>query len=317
MAHRNARLTEFGRLLLVQRVTELGWPPAQAAESLGVSRATAYKWLGRYRAQGPAGLADRPSRPHHCPHALPPSQVRRVLAARRRRRQGPHRLGYHLGMPRSTVYGVLARHGVSRLAHTDRASGVVVRYERERPGELVHLDVKKLGRIPDGGGHRVHGRAAASRGRGIGYDYVHSAVDDRSRVAFSQLLDDETATTCARFLVEAASFFADHGVRVQRVLTDNAKAYAESVVFAETAAGLGIRRKRTRRYRPQTNGKVERFNRTLLEEWAYARLYRSNDERHQALARWLRFYNHRRPHTALDGLTPMAVLVNNVHGNHT
>jgi transposase InsO family protein len=212
---------------------------------------------------------------------------------------------------------VLARHGVSRLAHTDRASGVVVRYERERPGELVHLDVKKLGRIPDGGGHRVHGRAAASRGRGIGYDYVHSAVDDRSRVAFSQLLDDETATTCARFLVEAASFFADHGVRVQRVLTDNAKAYAESVVFAETAAGLGIRRKRTRRYRPQTNGKVERFNRTLLEEWAYARLYRSNDERHQALARWLRFYNHRRPHTALDGLTPMAVLVNNVHGNHT
>jgi hypothetical protein len=148
MAHRNARLTEFGRLLLVQRITELGWPPAQAAESLGVSRATAYKWLGRYRAEGPAGLADRPSRPHHCPHALPLSQVRRVLAARRRRRQGPHRLGYHLAMPRSTVYGVLARHGVSRLAHTDRTSGVVVRYERERPGELVHLDVKKLAASP-------------------------------------------------------------------------------------------------------------------------------------------------------------------------
>jgi transposase len=157
MAHRNARLTEFGRLLLVRRITELGWPPTQAAESLGVSRATAYKWLGRYRAEGPAGLADRPSRPHHCPHALTPSQVRRVLAARRRRRQGPHRLGYHLGMARSTVYGVLARHGVSRLAHTDRASGVAVRYERERPGELVHLDVKKVGRIPDGGGHKIHG----------------------------------------------------------------------------------------------------------------------------------------------------------------
>jgi transposase InsO family protein len=316
MAHANARLTEFGRLLLVQRITELGWAPAQAAEALGVSRATAYKWLGRYRAQGPAGLADRPSRPHRCPHALTAAQVGRVLVARRRRRQGPHRLGYHLRMPRSTVYGVLARYGMSRLAHTDRASGVVVRYQREHPGELVHLDVKKLGRIPDGGGHRIHGRARGTRGRGIGYDYVHSAVDDRSRVAFSQVLGDEKATTCARFLVEAAGFFADYGVRIQRVLTDNAKAYAESVVFAETAAGLGIRLKRIRPYRPQTNGKVERFNRTLLDEWAYGRPYRSNSERRRAFARWLRFYNRRRPHTALDGLTPMAALVNNADGNY-
>jgi transposase InsO family protein len=317
MAHANARLTEFGRLLLVQRITELGWPPALAAESLGVSRATAYKWLGRYRTEGPAGLADRPSRPHHCPHALPASQVRRVLAARRRRRQGPHRLGYHLGLPRSTVYGVLRRHHMSRLADTDRTSGVVVRYQRERPGELVHLDVKKLGRIPDGGGHKIHGRAAAKRGRGIGYDYVHSAIDDRSRVAFSQLLPDETGATSARFLVEVAGFFADHGVRIQRVLTDNAKAYTDSVLFTETAAGLGIRLKRTRPYRPQTNGKVERFNKTLLDEWAYARLYRSNNQRRRALARWLRFYNHRRPHTSLDGLTPMAILVNNAGGKHS
>jgi transposase InsO family protein len=317
MAHANARLTQFGRLLLVQRITELGWPPAQAAESLGVSRATAYKWLGRYRAQGPSGLADRSSRPHHCPHALTASQVRRVLAARRRRRQGPHRLGYHLGMPRSTVYGVLRRHHLSRLAHTDRASGAVVRYQRERPGELVHLDVKKLGRIPDGGGHKIHGRAKGARGRGIGYDYVHSAVDDRSRVAFSQVLPDEQAATAARFLVEAAGFFAEHGVRIERVLTDNAKAYTQSVVFAETAATLGIRLKRTRPYRPQTNGKVERFHKTMLDEWAYGRLYHSNAERCRAFARWLRFYNHRRPHTSLDGLTPMAVLVNNVGGNHT
>ena len=317
MAHANARLTEFGRLLLVQRITELGWPPAQAAESLGVSRATAYKWLGRYRAEGRAGLADRPSRPHRCPHALPASQVRRVLAARRRRRQGPHRLGYHLGLPRSTVYGVLRRHHMSRLADTDRTSGVVVRYQREQPGELVHLDVKKLGRIPDGGGHRIHGRAKGTRGRGIGYDDVHSAIDDRSRVAFSQLLPDETGATSARFLVEAAGFFADHGVRIERVLTDNAKAYAESVVVAETAAGLGIRLKRTRPYRPQTNGKVERFNKTLLDEWAYARLYRSNNQRRRALARWLRFSNHRRPHTSLDGLTPMAILVNNHGGKHS
>ena len=162
MAHRNARLTHFGRLLLVQRITELGWPPAQAAEALGVSRATAYKWLGRYRAHGPAGLADRSSRPHRCPHALPAAQVRRVLTARRRHRQGPHRLAWRLRMARSTIYGVLRRHGMSRLASTDRASGVVVRYQREHPGELVHLDVKKLGRIPDGGGHKAHGRAAST-----------------------------------------------------------------------------------------------------------------------------------------------------------
>jgi transposase InsO family protein len=317
MAHRNARLTEFGRLLLVQRITELGWPPAQAAQALGVSRATASKWLGRYRAHGPAGLADRSSRPHRRPHALTPRQVRRVLVARRRHRQGPHRLAWRLGMARSTIYGVLRRHGLSRLAHTDRASGVVVRYQREHPGELVHLDVKKLGRIPDGGGHKLHGRATANRGRGIGYDYVHSAVDDRSRVAFSQVLGDESAPTAALFLLEAAGFFADHGVRIQRVLTDNAKAYTESVLFTETAAGLGIRLKRTRPYRPQTNGKVERFNRTLLEEWAYARLYRSNEERRRAFTRWLRFYNHRRPHTSLDGLSPMTALVNNVHGKHT
>jgi transposase InsO family protein len=317
MAHANARLTEFGRLLLVQRITELGWPPAQAAESLGVSRATAYKWLGRYRAHGPAGLADRSSRPHRRPHALPAAQVRRVLAARRRRRQGPHRLGYHLGMPRSTVYGVLRRHGMSRLAHTDRTSGAVVRYQRERPGELVHIDVKKLGRIPDGGGHKFHGRAKAARGRGIGYDYIHSAVDDRSRVAFSQILPDESGATAARFLVEAAAFFAEHGVRIQRVLTDNAKAYTNSALFAETAARLGIRHKHTRPYRPQTNGKVERFNKTLLDEWAYGRLYHSNDERRRAFARWLRLYNHRRPHTSLDGLTPMAVLVNNLGRKHS
>jgi transposase len=241
MAHRNARLTQFGRLLLVQRSIELGWPPAQAAEALGVSRATAYKWLARYRTHGQAGLADRSSRPHRCPHALTPPQVRRVLMARRRHRQGPHRLAFRLGMARSTIYGVLRRHGVSRLTHTDRTSGVVVRYQREHPGELVHLDVKKLGRIPDGGGHRVHGRMADTpRGRGIGYDYIHSAVDDRTRVAFSQLLPDERAVTAAGFLVEAAAFFADNGVRIQRVLTDNAKAYSESVVFAETAAGLGI-----------------------------------------------------------------------------
>jgi transposase InsO family protein len=240
-----------------------------------------------------------------------------VLAARRRHRLGPHRLAWQLHMPRSTIYGVLARHGMGRLAQLDRTSGAVVRYQREHPGELVHIDVKKLGRIPDGGGHRAHGRAKAARGRGMGYDYIHSAVDDRSRVAFSQLLGDETGATAARFLVEAAGFFAEHGVVIQRVLTDNAKAYTDSVAFTETAAGLGIRLKRTRPYRPQTNGKVERFNKTLLDEWAYGRLYRTNAERRRAFTRWLRLYNHHRPHASLDGLTPMAVLVNNAHGKHS
>jgi transposase InsO family protein len=220
-------------------------------------------------------------------------------------------------MARSTIYGVLRRQGLSRLAHTDRASGVVVRYQRQHPGEPVHLDVKKLGRIPDGGGHRVHGRATAVRGRGIGYDYVHSLLDDRSRVAYSQILEDETGPTAARFMVEAASFFAGLGVTIQRVLTDNAKAYTDSVVFLETAADLGIRLKRTRPYRPQTNGKVERYHRTLKAEWAYRRPYASNTERREAFQAWLDFYNHRRPHSALNGLTPMAVLVNNVHGNHS
>jgi transposase InsO family protein len=263
MAHRNARLTEFGRLL--------GATHHRTRLAAGLGRREPGGCRGPPPPSGlvattpraePAWPTAAPS-PTTAPTPCRVDQVRRVLAARRHRCQGPHRLGYHLGMPRSTVYGVLRRHGMSRLAHTDRASGVVVRYQRERPGELVHLDVKKLGRIPDGGGHRIHGRAVATRVRGIGYDLVHSAVDDRSRVAFSQLLPDEKATTVAHFLVEAAEF-ADHGVRIERVLTDNAKAYTESVLFAETAARLGIRLKRTRRYRPQTNGKVERFTAPCL-----------------------------------------------------
>jgi transposase InsO family protein len=316
MAHRNARLTEFGRLLLVQRITELGWPVPVAAEAFGISRATCYKWLGRWRQDGLEGLADRPSRPHRRPHALSPAAQQRILAARDELRQGPHQLAGHLGLARSTIYGVLRRHGRSRLGDLDQVSGQVVRYQREHPGELLHLDVKKLGRIPDGGGHRVHGRATAPRGRGIGYEYVHSLLDDHSRVAYSQILEDETGETSARFLLEAASFFAGLGVTIQRVLTDNAKAYTDSVVFLETAADLGIRLKRTRPYRPQTNGKVERFHRTLKAEWAYRRAYGSNTERREAFEAWLGFYNHRRPHSALNGLAPMAVLVSNVHGNH-
>jgi hypothetical protein len=245
---------------------------------LGVSPATAYNWLARYRQHGPAGLADRSSRPRRCPHALPASQVRRVLAARRRHRQGPHRLAWRLGMARSTIYGILRRYHMSRLAHTDRTSGVIVRYQREHPGELVHLDVKKLGRIPDGGGHRGHGRAKATRGPGHRLRLHPSGGGGPLPVAFSQLLPDETG---------------------------------------RTATDLAIKLKRTRRYRPQTNGKVERFHRTLLDEWAYARLYHSNTERTRSFTRRLWSYKHRRPHTALDGLTPMAVLVNNAGGENS
>src|SRR6266496_4288876 len=221
MLHRTARLTPFGRRLLVQRIVVEGWPPATAAETLGISRATAYKWLRRYRAEGPAGLEDRSARPHRRPRALSEREVRRILLARRRLRVGPHRLGPLLGHPRSTVYGVLRRHGQSRLAHTDRLTGAPVRYVRDRPGELVHVDVKKLGRVPPGGGHRVLGEGARNH-LGLGHDYLHVAVDDATRVAYIEVLPDERAATTVGFVEGAIRFFAGHGVRIERLMTDNA-----------------------------------------------------------------------------------------------
>jgi len=318
MAHRNAKLTPFGRLLLVQRVEECGWSVAQAAESVGVSRATAWKWLRRYREEGEAGLYDRPSRPGRCPHALPQGEVHRILQARQQLKVGPHRLAWTIHRPRSTIYGVLRRHGLSRLPDLDRPSGAPVRYVREHPGELLHLDVKKLGRIPPGGGHRMLGRSKdTSRHRGLGYDYIHVAVDDASRVAYVDAFPDERGDTAARFLLDAAAFFAQHGVHIERVLTDQAFAYTQSRSFADAATTLGARHLVTRPYRPQTNGKAERFIRTLIEEWAYARLYTTNAERLAVLPSWIEFYNHRRPHTALGGRPPMAALVNNVGGNYS
>lgn len=311
MAHRRAKLTPFGRLLLVQRVEVEGWAVARAAEALGVSRATGYKWIRRHRAEGLAGLEDRSSAPGHRPHALPPSAVREILALRRRTKHGPHRLGPALGRPRSTVYGVLRRHGFSRLSDADRPSGVPVRYVRERPGELVHVDVKKLGRIPPGGGHRLLGRNIETARRNklrMGYDYLHVAVDDHSRVAFVRVFSDEQGETTARFLLEAAQFFADHGVQIERVMTDRHNSYRLSRPFRAAMQRIGATHKLTRGYRPQTNGKAERFIRTMLVEWAYARIYRSNQERLRALPTWLDFYNSRRPHTALGGQPPMTAL---------
>ncbi|MFI1259301.1 IS481 family transposase, partial [Streptomyces netropsis] len=301
MSHRNARLTVHGRRLLVERVRS-GRPVAHVAAEMGISRPTAHKWVRRWKSEGEAGLADRSSRPRTTPHRTASVVEERVCDLRRTRKLGPARIGPILGLPASTVHRILTRHRLNRLAWIDRPTGQVIRrYEREKPGELIHVDVKKLGRIPDGGGHKSLGRRAGRATRsGMGFDYIHSAVDDHSRLAYSEIHPDEKVATCAGFLTRAAAFFHAQGIpRIERVLTDNAWAYRKGLAWKAALAGLGATGKLTRAYRPQTNGKVERFNRTLLDEWAYLRPYTSNDERTAALADFLHTYNHHRCHTAL------------------
>jgi transposase InsO family protein len=319
VAHANARLTPAGRLILCQRIAA-GRAAAHVAAEMGISRTCAYRWWGRYQQAGHAGLADRPSIAHHHPRRLPAAVEAQIVQLRCQRKLGPARIAARVGRPASTVHRVLVRHGLNRLAVLDRPTGQRIRqgrrYERARPGELVHIDVKKLGRIPDGGGHRAHGRASkTARGRGIGYDFVHAAVDDHSRLAYAEVLSDEQTFTCVGFWRRAQAFFAAHGVRVQRVLTDNAPGYISGMLTAALAAS-GAAHKRTRPYRPQTNGKVERFNRTLLAEWAYVQVYTSNQQRAAALDSWLHTYNHHRAHTALGGLPPIS-RVNNGPGSYT
>jgi transposase InsO family protein len=325
VAHANARLTPAGTMILCRRIAA-GRPVAHVAAEMGVSRTCAYRWWARYREQGQAGLVDRPSRAHRHPRRTPLQLETQVVELRQSRKLGPARIAPLVGLPASTVYRVLCRHRLNRLAWMDRPTGQLIRrYERAHPGELVHMDVKKLGRIPPGGGHRVHGRDSAQhrgrdrdrwRGRSPGYDYIHAAIDDHTRLAYAEVLADEQAATCAGFLRRAGVFFAGHHIAIQRVLTDNAMAYRRSVQVRAAVAELGAVQRFTRPYRPQTNGKAERFNRTLLAEWAYLRPYASNQERTAALDGWLHLYNHHRAHTALGGHPPIS-RVNNAPDSYS
>ncbi len=318
MSHRNAPLTETGRLRLARCVVDQGWPLRRAAERFQVSVSCAARWAGRYRDQGEAGMADRSSRPRSCPRRLRRRREHRIVNLRVTRRWGPARIASQLRMPTSTVYGVLRRYQIPRLVQLDRATGQVVRrYERAMPGELVHLDIKKLGNIPDGGGHKVLGRQAGRKTRsGQGYSYLHNALDDHSRLAYTEILPDERKDTAAGFWARAHAFFTNCGItHIERVLTDNGSCY-RSRAFAAALATTGTRHKRTRPYRPQANGKVERYNRTLLDEWAYAQPYTSEAQRHATLPAFLHTYNHHRRHTAIGGHPP-ASRVPNLSGQNT
>lgn len=332
-SHANAALTPRARLRLARLIVEEGWPVPRAAERFEVSWRTAKKWADRFRAEGPAGMVDRSSRPHRQPNRTPPRVVRQIVALRRRRRLGPVEIGDALGMPASTVHAVLVRCRLNRLTHLDRATGEQIRrYEHAQPGDLLHMDVKKLGKVPDGGGWRYVGREQGGRNRAatsartgapkskyrqplIGTCYLHTVIDDHSRVAYVEARDDETGQTATEVLRHAVAWFAERGVSVQRVLTDNGGCY-RSFLWRDTCAELAIEHKRTRPYRPQTNGKIERFHRTLAEGWAFKKFYDSEAERLAALPTWLHQYNHHRPHSAIGKAAPITRL-NNVPGHHT
>jgi transposase InsO family protein len=319
VSHPNARLTVRGRQLIVERAHE-GWKQAHIAAAMGISRRCVRRWLDRYAAEGEAGLHDRSSRPHRSPRRVAPAIEAAVLALRRHERLGRDAVADRLGVAPRTVSRILVRHGVPHLARLDPISGqllrasktTAVRYERARPGELVHMDVKKLGRIPDGGGWRVHGRGSGSirrdRTTRVGFDYVHSVVDDHSRLAYSEVLSDEKGVTCAAFFERAITYFARHGIEhIERLLTDNAWAYRHSL--RQVCATHGISQRFIRPHCPWQNGKVERFNRTLQTEWAYRRAYVTNDARTAALDPWLEYYNTRRHHSAIGGRPPVSRLL--------
>jgi transposase InsO family protein len=324
VSHANAALTRRHRLRIARLIVEDHWPVVQAARQFNVSWPTAKRWADRYAAMGEAGMDDRSSRPHHSPTKTSQDLVRKVVHLRWKKRLGPIAIGAKLGMPASTVHAVLVRCRLNRLHHVDVRTGEVVRrYEHDRPGDLIHVDVKKLGNIPDGGGWRYVGRQQGRRNRAatpgkaknrsrhpkIGMAFVHTVIDDHSRVAYAEIHDDETAATAVGVLLRAVSWFASRGITVKRVLSDNGSAY-KSHLWRDTCAELGIKVKKTRPYRPQTNGKIERFHRTLADGWAFNRHYNSESARRAALPAWLHEYNHHRPHTATEAKPPITRLTN-------
>jgi transposase InsO family protein len=323
--HGNARLSVKGRELLIDRVQHAGWSLSTAAEAAGISDRTARKWLARYRAEGPEGLLDRSSAPGIIANRTDDRRVE-VIAALRRVRLTALEIAECLAMAHSTVSGILTRIGMGRLGRLGLEPAQ--RYERARPGELIHIDVKKLGRIQGGAGHRISGHqhfnsrkrdAAGVDRKTVGWEYVHVAIDDATRLAYVEVLTDEKATTAIAFLRRAVAHYASYGITVERLITDNGSAY-RSTIHAIACRTLAIRHLRTRPYRPQTNGKAERFIRTMLGGWAYGAIYRSSDERNAALAGWLDFYNRQRPHGSLSHRPPLARLhelnANNLLGSY-
>ena len=331
MSHANAALTPKARLRLARLIVEDGWSPIVAAKMFMVSPVTARKWAARYRLEGVAGMVDRSSRPRSCPHRTPEELKRQIVRLRWRLRLGPVQIGGRLGMPASTVHAVLVRCRINHLARIDRVTGEPIRrYEHPHPGSLLHVDVTKFGNIPDGGGWRYLGKQQGNRNRlatrdrtgitsrkyypKVGTAFVHTVVDDYSRLGYAEICADEKATTAAAVLQRAVAWFNDRGVTIERVLSDNGSCY-RSFAWRDACTELGITHKRTRPYRPQTNGKIERFHRTLADGWAYARFYGSEAERRAALPTWIHFYNHHRIHSAIGG-TPISRL-NNLPGHHT
>ena len=321
MSHRNARLNVHGRLLLVTRHLQEGRPVSHVAKELGVSRQCGHYWIKRFKAEGLAGLEDRSSRPRSSPTKTSVEAETVVLGMRAKHRRGQDWLGAEIGLPARTVSSILRRHDVPYLRECDPLTGEVIRsskqtakrYERKTPGDLVHMDVKKLGRINDGGGWKAHGRAngqtSAQKKQRIGFDYIHSLVDDYSRLAYSEVLADEKGPTCAAFLLRAAEYFTAHGITSFRhVMTDNHFSYKRSNDMAAAIQTLDAKHIFIKAHCPWQNGKVERLNRTLQTEWAYRQIFYSNDDRTAALAPWLEYYNNRRRHSALGGRPPISRL---------
>ncbi|WP_213817155.1 IS481 family transposase, partial [Glaciihabitans sp. dw_435] len=326
MSHANAALAPVQRLRIARLIVDEGWPVAHAAMFFHVSWPTAKRWADRYAAMGRDGMTDRSSRPHRSPNRTSQELVRKIVHLRWKKRLGPVAIGAKVGMPASTVHAVLVRARLNRLHHVDVRTGEPIRrYEHDSPGAMIHVDVKKIGNIPDGGGWRYVGRQQGVKNRSatakrtgrrgiagdltVGTAFVHTVIDDHSRVAYAEIHDDEKSETAIGVLRRAVAWFAARGVTVERVLSDNGSAY-KSHAWRDTCSELNIKPKKTRPYRPQTNGKIERFHRTLAEGWAFSRHYNSESARRAALPAWLHEYNHHRPHTAIGAKPPISRLTN-------